>query len=148
MASSNDRIVSATRNIAASPEVIFDLLADPSRHPEIDGSGTVNGSSGDPQRLELGSKFGMGMKIGPIPYRTYNTVVEFEENRLIAWAHFGKHRWRYELEPRDDGTTDVTESFDYSYSVLPKAIELMGFPAKHADSIPATLERLAHVVEA
>lgn len=147
MASSNEQIVSVTRNIAAPPEVIFDLLADPARHAEIDGSGMVQQNRGASERLALGSKFGMDMKFGPIPYRITNTVVEFEENRLIAWCHFGKHRWRYELEPRDDGTTDVTESFDYSHAAVPKAIELMGYPAKHADNIAATLERLAGVVE-
>ena len=37
-----------------------------------------------------------------MPYRISSTVMEFVENRLIAWAHFGKHRWRYELELVED----------------------------------------------
>ena len=77
--------------------------------------------------LTLGSKFGMDMKMGPLPYRISNTVVEFEQDRLIAWDHFGKHRWRYELEPLGDGsTTRVTESFDWSTATIPKLIELAG----------------------
>ena len=106
---------------------------------------------GESKRLELGSKFGMDMKMGILPYRVTSTVVEFEENRLIAWAHFGKHRWRYELEPMaetDGGGTKVTESFDWSTAALPKAIELMGYPKKHPANMEATLERLATVVEA
>ncbi len=97
-------------------------------------------------RLELGSKFGMKMKLGPIPYRISNTVVEFEENRLIAWAHLGKHRWRYRLAPVEGGT-EVTEEFDWSTAAVPKAIELVGYPKKHLGSLERTLARLAAVVE-
>ena len=134
--------VSGSRVVNATPEQIFDLLTDPTRHGEIDGSGMVQQARGDSTRLEMGSKFGMDMKMGPLPYRISNTVVEFEENRLIAWQHFGKHRWRYELEPVDGGTL-VTETFDYSTAASPKGIELMGYPRKHCANIDATLERLA-----
>lgn len=144
---SDDQIVSVTRTVAAPAETIFDLLADPSRHAEIDGSDMVQRQRGEPQRLELGSKFGMDMKFGPIPYRISNTVVEFEENRRIAWRHFFGHRWRYELSPNDDGTTDVTESFDYSYAKVPKMIELVGYHERHQGNIARTLERLAAAVE-
>ena len=108
-----EQMVSVTREIDASPESIFDLLADPSRHGDIDGSGMVLDVRKGPERLALGAKFGMDMKMGPVPYRISSNVVEFEENRLIAWAHYGKHRWRYELEPLDGGArTRVTETFD------------------------------------
>ena len=141
--------VSVSRVIAATPEAIFDVLTDPARHSEIDGSGMVQQLRGDASRLELGSKFGMDMKMGFLPYKISNTVVEFEENRLIAWAHFGKHRWRYELEPveGDGPATKVTETFDWSTATIPKAIELMGYPKKHVPNMEATLERLAGVVE-
>ncbi len=88
----------------------------------------------------------MDMRFGPLPYRISNEVVEFEENRLIAWAHFGKHRWRYQLEPVAGGT-QVTESFDWSTSRSPRAIELMGYPKQHVRNIEATLERLANLVQ-
>jgi hypothetical protein len=101
------------------------VLTDPTRHGEIDGSGMVQRVRGDARRLELGSTFGMDMKLGILPYRITNTVAEYEPNRLIAWHHPGKHRWRYELEPVEGGTK-VTESFDWSTAVVPKAIELMG----------------------
>lgn len=142
-----EQVVSRSRVIKASPEAIFDVLTDPARHGEIDGSGMVQRARGESKRLELGSTFGMDMKLGPIPYRISNTVVEFEPNRLIAWQHFGKHRWRYELEPVEGGTK-VTESFDWSTAVWPQGIELMGYPKKHPANIEATLERLAAVVEA
>lgn len=149
---SADDVVSVSRVINASPDAIFDVLADPARHIEIDGSGTVQDIRGESSRLALGSKFGMDMKMGFLPYRISNTVKEFEENRLIAWAHFGGHRWRYELEPTEvDGraATKVTESFDWSTCPpgVGKGIELAGYPKKHPANMAATLERLAGVVE-
>jgi uncharacterized protein YndB with AHSA1/START domain len=146
VATMNQQVVSESRIIKATPEAIFAVIADPARHADFDGSGMVQQLRGNDQRLKLGSKFGMDMKIGPLPYRISSTVVEFEENRLIAWAHAGKHRWRYELEPVD-GATRVTESFDWSTSRFPKAIELMGYPKKHPANLRATLERLATLVE-
>ena len=37
-----------------------------------------------PERVELGDTFGMGMKRG-VPYSTHNVVIEFEDNRRLAW---------------------------------------------------------------
>jgi len=147
----SERVVSVSRVIQATPEAIFDVLADPARHAEIDGSGMVQKLRGESSRLELGSKFGMDMKLGIIPYRITNTVVEFEPNSLIAWHHFSHHRWRYQLEAvaeSDGGGTKVTESFDWSTARSPKALELTGYPKKHPANMEATLERLAAVVEA
>ena len=87
-----ERSVSVERLIAAPAEAIFDVLADPSQHAVIDGSGTVQAHRGEQSRLALGATFGMSMRFG-VPYRMKSRVLEFEENRLIAWAHYGKHRW-------------------------------------------------------
>lgn len=142
----DERQVSVSRVIAAPPAEIFAVLADPDQHAVIDGSGTVKGLTGGPERLELGSKFGMKMRMG-LPYRMASEVVEYDEERLIAWCHLGKHRWRYELEPVDEGT-EVTETFDWSTAVSPKFIEIMGYPKKHPESMRRTLERLdAHVTD-
>ena len=143
-----DRQVSVSRVIQAPAADIFELLADAARQADFDGSGMVQNVRGESQRLELGSKFGMDMRMGKFPYRISSNVVEFEEGRLIAWAHLGKHRWRYELEPVDDGAaTKVTETFDWSTAVIPKAIEVAGYPKRHPASMEATLERLAGIVE-
>ena len=144
--SSTDRVVSATRDIEASPDEIFDLLADPSKHALIDGEETVQSArNSSPERLALGAKFSMNMKLG-VPYVMSNEVVEFEENRLIAWRHFGHHVWRYELEPIDAGTR-VTESFDWSAARFPPFYEWVGYPARHQDGMTKTLEKLAEIVE-
>jgi uncharacterized protein YndB with AHSA1/START domain len=136
------RQVSRTAVIAASPEQLFELLADPAKHALIDGSGTVRSSrDGGPDRLSLGARFGMEMKMGA-SYKIQNTVVEFEENRLIAWTHFMGHRWRWLLKPLDDGKTQVTETFDWSTAKSSLVIRLAGFPKKNAQGIEKTLERL------
>jgi uncharacterized protein YndB with AHSA1/START domain len=136
-----DNKIRVQRVINAPPEKIFDILADPAMHPVIDGSDTVKKSANrNPKRLSQGAKFGMGMKIGA-PYRIRNTVVEFEEGKKIAWRHFGRHRWRYELELADGGTR-VTETFDYSTAPAPFVLKLLGFTKRHPAGMAATLERL------
>ncbi len=137
---------SVERVIAAPSEVIFDLVADPRRHQDFDGSGTVRSMVSGPDRLSLGARFGMSMRMG-VPYRISNVVVEFEEGRKIAWRHFGRHVWRYELESRDGGkSTLVRETFDWSHALFPPALELMGVPAKNRAAMEATLERLDNLV--
>lgn len=115
-----DYVFTVERLISASPEVIFDVLANPAKHSLIDGSGMLQGANKpDDTRLALGVTFGMGMKLG-VRYSTVNTVVEFEENRRIAWQTGPKGKlepyvagriWRYELEPRGERTL-VRESWD------------------------------------
>jgi hypothetical protein len=83
----------------------------------------------------------MKMRLG-IPYRISSEVVEFEQDRLIAWRHIGHHVWRYELAPTNDGGTDVTETFDWAPARSPKALERVGYPGRHEKSITETLERL------
>ena len=139
------RVVSVERVILATPEKIFDLLADPTQHPRFDGSDTVKAARGDPVRLALGSEFSMDMRMG-IPYRIKNTVVEFEDGRRIAWQHPAHNVWRYELEPVDGGSR-VRESFDWTNGRGRKVIELMGVPKKNRKAMEATLERLAYLVE-
>lgn len=134
------RTVSASTVVTAPPEEVFALLANPHRHHEFDGSGTVRGAVSGPQRLALGDRFGMSMKIG-LPYRITNRVVELEPDRRIGWCHFSKAVWRYELEPVDGGTR-ITETFDYSGSPLAKGMEQLGFPKVNARSIRDTLRRL------
>ncbi len=111
----NSKIKSARIIVHASPSAIFDLLANPKRHKEIDGSKTITDNISGPDRLNLGAKFGMKMRLG-INYRIMNTVVEFEENALIAWRHLGRWRWRYELRDLGNGSCEVTESFDGSHA--------------------------------
>ena len=138
------RQVSGTAIIAAPAERIFALLTDPAQHPLIDGTGSVLAvQAGGPDRLTLGSKFGMDMKIGA-PYKILNTVVEYDQDRLIAWRHFYGHRWRWQLTPLADGRTEVIETFDWSTARSPLLLTLSPFPRRNRRGIEKSLERLAH----
>ena len=111
----NPKIKSARIVVEATPSTIFAILSNPKRHKDIDGSETVTSNVSGPAALTLGSKFGMKMRLG-ITYWIRNTVVEFKENELIAWRHFGRLRWRYELLYLGNGSTQVTETFDGSFA--------------------------------
>ena len=141
MTSDPAKVVSRSTIVPAPAQMIFDLLADPRRHSEIDGSGSVQAAQiNAPERLSLDATFGMQMKIG-LSYKITNTVVEFEEGKTIAWRHFGGHIWRYILEPVDGGTK-VTEQFDWNKSKSPLILKLRKSPQDNAKSIEKTLENL------
>ena len=139
------RQLSVSRVISAEREAIFDIIADPAMHPVIDGSGTVRDvQEGGPERLTYGAKFGMSMKMGA-PYKIANTVVEYDEGRRLAWAHFHGHRWRYELEDVEGGTK-VTETFDWSTARTKWTLEMAGIPKRNREAMEKTLERLEELV--
>jgi hypothetical protein len=135
------RIVSFSTIVSAPAADIFNLLADPRRHNEIDGSGSVQAAQiNAPERLTLNARFGMKMRIA-VPYKIENTVVEFEEGKTIAWRHMGGHIWRYILEPVDGGTK-VTEQFDWNKSRSPLLLQIINAPKNNGKSIQKTLENL------
>lgn len=105
----DERIVSAQIEIDAPPEVIFDILIQPRRHREFDGSQSVQAVIEGPERLSLGATFKMKMKIG-FNYWVTNKVIAFEPNRLITWAHLLGNQWTYELTPLDGNRTLVRET--------------------------------------
>jgi uncharacterized protein YndB with AHSA1/START domain len=143
------------RVIPAPPGAIFALISDPNRHRDFDGSGTVRQAKRVPERLQLGSTFGMSMHLG-IPYSMVSTVVEYEENRRLAWqtrgpgrigAHFAGRIWRYELEPVDGGTR-VRESWDITHeSAVTKPLVRKG-AADARKNMASTLARIEELVTA
>jgi uncharacterized protein YndB with AHSA1/START domain len=151
-----DNVVSVERLVPAPPEAIFDLLADASRHPEFDGSGTVKQiKPGAPTRLGPGSTFGMSMQAG-VKYTMVNTVVDCEENRRIAWqtrpggtvGRFVAGRiWRFELEPAEGGTL-VRESWDIGQDRQRALLRLGGLPEKTRRNMEKSLERIEDLVTA
>lgn len=148
-----DGVVTVERVIPAAPGAIFDLLADPAHHHDIDGSGTVVEAKAGSQRLALGSTFGMSMKI-QMPYSMQSEVIEFEEDRRIAWQtrgpgrigrHVGGRIWRYELESTD-GATRVRESWDIrEESALTKWLVGRGADQARAN-MAATLARIQELL--
>lgn len=132
--------VSASRVIAADAQTLFDIVADPTLHHVIDGSGSVKGTRGGSRKLALGDKFSTSMRIG-VPYVISNKVVEYTEGRRIAWAHIGGWRWRYEFEPVEGGT-EVTETFDWAPSKAGAYIEFMKWGPRNRTNMERTLARL------
>ncbi len=145
-------VLRVTRVIAASPESLFAVVADPARHADIDGSGTLKGG-GDlaGTRLALGAKFSMSMHMG-VGYKMINEVVEFEDGRVIAWEpHLdgpglisritGAVTWRYTFEAVDGGTL-VTETWDPKGSNMTWLYRLVGQIEKSRAAMEKTLERL------
>jgi hypothetical protein len=97
--------------INAPAKKVFDFISMPGNHPLMDGSGMVKNKFSGPERLYLGAKFGMRMRLG-IPYVIKNQVIEYQDNKSIAWQHLLHNVWRYELQEIDPNTTLVIESWD------------------------------------
>ncbi len=145
--------VSVERTIQAPAADIFAIVSDAGRHQEIDGSGTVRGTRQPSRPLELGSVFGMAMHM-KVGYRTKNVVIEFEQDRRIAWQTsglfglIGGRIWRYELEPVGDGATRVRETWDVSQDKQRALLKRSKMPAAARNGMRRTLERLEQVVAA
>jgi uncharacterized protein YndB with AHSA1/START domain len=147
----NGYVLSVERTIPVMPEAVFAVVADAGQHTLYDGSGMLQGAlAGPSQRLALGMTFGMKMKLG-VRYSTVNKVVEFEENRKVAWQTgpegtwgrlVGGRIWRYELEPVEGGTR-VRESWDIASDHQRSLLKLGGiYSSKTRRDMERTLVRL------
>jgi hypothetical protein len=146
-----DHLISESITVDAPPAVVFAILADPRQHNRIDGSGSVGSVLRSPDRLTAkGQTFVVRMKLFGVPYVIRNKVVEFEADRRIAWRHFTANRWRYELEPTEDGGTRVTETFDPSRAndVTDAVVRWAKFYERNREGILGTLQRLKTAAEA
>ena len=138
--------VSRQVEVAAPAAELYDLVADPRRHHELDGSGTVVGNIKAPATLVVGSKFSTRMKMLGVPYRLTSTVTALKPHELIEWRHPLGHRWRWKFESLSPTQTRVTETFDYrDAGALKKRLkyyERMGFAKANAAGIESTLAKL------
>ena len=97
------RVVGASREIAAAPGQIFELIADPAQQPRWDGNDNLRAARAGQRVHRAGDVFTMTLTTGAV---RENHVVEFEEGSRIAWtpAEPGRrppgHLWRWELERR------------------------------------------------
>ncbi|MEZ0366155.1 SRPBCC family protein [Mycobacterium sp. pUA109] len=142
------RVVSASRDIAAPAERIFELIADPAQQPRWDGNDNLAEAEPGQRVRAVGDVFTMRLTLGSI---RENHVVEFDEARRIAWrpSEPGRrqpgHLWRWELEPLDASHTRVTHTYDWSQLTdqnrLPRARRTT------ADRLRASLDRLAEIAE-
>ncbi|OBI91015.1 SRPBCC family protein [Mycobacterium asiaticum] len=140
------RRVSRSVEVVAPVAELFAMAADPRRHSELDGSGTVRANVKAPSRLAEGSKFSTNMRMLGVPYRITSTVTEFKPDEVIEWRHPLGHRWRWEFESLSPNRTQVTETFDYSSAGTLKNklkyYERMGFVKANASGIESTLAKL------
>jgi uncharacterized protein YndB with AHSA1/START domain len=148
--------VSVERVIKAQPDKIFALVADAGKHASIDGADSVNHATQASVPLSMGTTFGIAMRGRKetlfIPYRTTNTVIEYEPDRRIAWkttfagGRVGGRIWRYELESAPEGTL-VRETWDVSQDKQKWMITSGSIPQRTAEGMRATLERIAKLLE-
>lgn len=116
---SDPLVVAVSRQIDAPAHELFELLRDPRRHPELDGTGMLRGTDAPPIEA-VGDAFVMRMHNDEFgDYEMRNHVVEYVQDRAIAWApkrhdldeEDWDHRWGWRLEPRGEAT-EVTAFFD------------------------------------
>ena len=141
-------MVSASREVAAGPGRIFELIADPAQQPRWDGNDNLAEAPAGQRVRCAGDVFTMTLTRGSI---RENHVTEFDEGRRIAWmpAEPGQeppgHLWRWELEPAGPSWTRVTCTYDWTGLTdekrLPRA------RATTADRLRASLDRLAALAE-
>jgi uncharacterized protein YndB with AHSA1/START domain len=151
--------VSATLTVAVPAERVFAVLADPSAHAAIDGTGWVQESVGREPLTEVGQVFRMDMYHAGHPdgdYRVVNKVQVLDPPRAIGWLtgqekddgdlEFGGWIWRYDLAPAGPYETEVTLTYDWS--AVPGFIRERGirFPPFGPEHLPNSLRHLAELV--
>ena len=142
------RVVSASLEIAAPPERIFELIADPAQQPRWDGNDNLGEALPGQRVHQAGDVFTTTLTTGSV---RENHVVEFEEARRIAWhpSEVGRrqpgHLWRWELEPLGDSRTLVTHTYDWT--LLTDKTRLQRARSTTPDRLSASLDRLAALAE-
>lgn len=153
-----DETLTVTTRIDAAPETVFGVLADPTTHEAIDGTGWVLGShDGEPIR-QAGQVFRVRMYHANHPdghYDIANRVEVFDAPRTICWQpgqdtdvpgelSFGGWTWRYDLTPVDGGATEVALTYDWS-AVPPYVREYLSFPPFPVSHLENSLAHLAEL---
>jgi uncharacterized protein YndB with AHSA1/START domain len=151
---SSDTSVIVTRTINTPATEIFDILSNPDRHVEFDGSGFIR-SAEKPQRIQaVGDTFRMNMEGDHMggEYQTDNHVTGFQPGKLIAWkpAPAGTEppgwEWMYELTSEGSDQTEVTLTYDWSAVTDKALLKKIHFPLVSADQLEGSLASLAAAV--
>jgi len=151
--------VAVSRRICAAAHDIFQVLADPARHPEFDGSESLRGAGSTVVISGVGDVFVMQMFFPHLgDYEMNNHVVEYEPDRRIGWepeagrghpnaapeasreARWGQ-RWSFELTPDGPDAAIVTEVFDCSRVPEDERVDIDN-GGIWVESMNRTLERL------
>ncbi|MGA5323977.1 SRPBCC family protein [Streptomyces seoulensis] len=144
-----------TRQLAASPAAIFDVLRSPQGHVAIDSSGMLQSAEGDPVNA-VGDEFLVHMDreaLGDLPMGQYDVTViitRYEPDALLEWTISGtvqppiRHLYGYRLTPNESGTL-VTSYYDWS-QIDDKYRKAGIFPVIPEAGLRATLGILARTV--
>jgi hypothetical protein len=152
-----DDSVCAITIIYVPADVIFGVLADPTKHAAIDGTGWVREPLDSQPLTEVGQIFRMDMYHDNHPdggYRMANRVAVFDPPSTISWEpghyaddgslRFGGWIWRYDLAPAGPDKTKVTLTYDWS--AVPDSIrERIPFPPFAPDHLGNSLAHLAEL---
>lgn len=154
-----DETMSTTCTVNAPADTVFAVLADPTTHQAIDGTGWVRESLDGKRLTGAGQVFRMAMyhdNYGGMHYEMANRVEVFEPPHAIAWLpgqgaddaalEFGGWIWRYDLEPLDDDRTQVTLTYDWS-AVPPALREHIQFPPFDRQHLDNSLKHLAGLAQ-
>ena len=149
--------MNATTTVSAPIEVVFDVLADPTTHEAIDGTGWVRESLDGTPLTESGQVFRMGMYHSDQNYEMANRVEVFDPPHAVAWLpgqgpdntnlDFGGWIWRYDLKSVGPSQTEVTLTYDWSRAT-PFAREHIQFPPFDVQHLQNSLKHLAELAEA
>ncbi|SEG77841.1 Polyketide cyclase / dehydrase and lipid transport [Nonomuraea solani] len=150
--------VSATLTVAVPAEKVFAVLADPTTHSAIDGTGWVQEAVNQVPLTEVGQVFRMDMYHANHPdgdYRVVNKVEVLDPPRVIGWMtgeeksdgqmEFGGWIWRYDLAPIGSSETEVMLTYDWS-AVPPFIREYIQFPPFGPEHLSNSLRHLAELV--
>jgi hypothetical protein len=141
------RVASASREVCAAADRIFELIADPSRHPEWDGNNNLAEAARGQRVRAVGDVFSMTLTMGSV---RENHIVEFTEGRLIAWkpAEPGQapigHLWRWEVEPIGEERSLVVHTYDWTD--LQDESRYERARATTSERLAASIDRLAALV--
>jgi hypothetical protein len=146
--------ITVERTLNAPSADIFEVLSNPERHVELDGSGFVRSVEQADRIQGVGEVFTMNMAGDHMggEYQTENHVVGFDENRLLAWktAPAGSEppgwQWIWELEAEGSDTTLVRHTYDWDAVSDQALLEKVGFPLVGQQALEDTLVRLDEAV--
>ena len=149
----NDKVI-VQRTIDAPAKDVFEVLTNPERHAELDGSGFIRSDEKTDRIQAVGDVFTMNMSGDHMggEYQTDNHVTAFDPNKMVGWrtAPAGTEppgwEWLWELESQGSGSTLVTHTYDWSGVTDKKLLDKIGFPLVKPDQLEATLGRLAAAV--
>ena len=150
----NDTRMTVERTIQAPTSAVFDVLSNPQRHVELDGSGFVKSDAGSDRIQQVGDVFTMNMT-GPHmggDYQTDNHVTGYSPNQLLAWqtAPAGQEppgwQWVWELEADGSEATTVRHTYDWTNVTDQELLSKISFPLVSQSQLEDTMTNLDQAV--